>query len=100
MTKDDKSLTESAAMMELTAIPHIAVTQPEVSVSNGTLTVYGIVDAFWKRAYLGDIVKFKFPHIYVENALTVIPPREGDFPSERHPVKEPEIFRQARARSQ
>jgi hypothetical protein len=98
MTKDDKSLTESAAMMELTAIPHIAVTQPEVSVYNGTLTVYGIVDAFWKRAYLGDVVKFKFPHIYVENALTVIPPREGDFPPEQHPVKEPEIFRQSRAR--
>jgi len=39
-------MTESAAMMELTTIPHIAVTQPEVPVSNGTLTVYGVVDAF------------------------------------------------------
>lgn len=100
MTEADKSLTESAALMELTSIAHIKVAEPEVSVSNGTLTVYGIVDAFWKRAFLEDIVKFKFPHIYVENALTVIPPREGDFPPERHPVKEPEMFRQSRARSQ
>jgi hypothetical protein len=69
-----------------------------VSVKNGTLTLGGIVDAYWKRAYIAKVVSSELPGRVVENALSVIPPGEGDFPAEQHPVKEPEIFRQARAR--
>lgn len=88
-----------AALTKLTGIPHIAVMEPEVTVKHGMINLYGIVDAFWKRAYLGDIIKNEFPNLYVENALTVIPPREGDFLPEKNPVREPEMFHRIRAGS-
>ncbi len=88
-----------AALTKLTGIPHIAVTEPEVDVKHGLINLYGIVDAFWKRAYLGDIMKNEFPDLYVENSLTVIPPREGDFLPEKNPVREPEMFHRIRAGS-
>lgn len=91
--------TKIAALMKLTGIPHIAVIEPEVSEKNGTLVLYGIVDAFWKRVYIEDKIKDDFPDLYVENALTVIPPREGDFLPEKNPVREPEMFHRARAMS-
>jgi hypothetical protein len=86
-------------LTKLTGIPHITVSEPEVTFKHGMLNLYGIVDAFWKRAYLGDIMKNEFPDFYVENALTVIPPREGDYLPEKNPVREPEMFHRVRARS-
>jgi hypothetical protein len=91
--------TRIAALMTLTGVPNIAVTEPEVDFNNGTLHVSGMVDAFWKRAYLGDIMKNEFPDLYVENTLTVIPPREGEFPPEKNPVTEPGMFQRVRAKS-
>ncbi|MCA1787581.1 MAG: hypothetical protein LC657_16535, partial [Desulfobacteraceae bacterium] len=91
--------TKIAALMKITAIPRIAVIEPEVSVTNGTMSLYGIVDAFWKRAHIGNIMKDEFPDLYVENSLTVIPPREGDFLPENNPVREPEMFHRTRAMS-
>jgi osmotically-inducible protein OsmY len=88
-----------AALTKLTGIPHIAVKEPEVAVKQGMIKLFGIVDAFWKRAYLGDIMKNEFPDLYVENALTVIPPREGDYLPEKNPVREPEMFHRIRAGS-
>jgi hypothetical protein len=84
--------TKMTALMKITAIPQIEVMEPEVSVSNGTISLYGIVDAFWKRACIGNIMKDEFPNLYVENSLTVIPPREGDYLPENNPVREPEMF--------
>jgi hypothetical protein len=94
LSKKDSTKTDIkfSALMKLTAISHIAVAEPEVSLSNGTLTLYGIVDAFWKRVYIGDIFKDKFPDLYVENALTVIPPHEGEFLAEKNKEMSPPAF--------
>lgn len=91
--------TKIAALMKITDIPQITVMDPEVSVRNGTISLYGIVDAFWKRACIGDIMKNEFPDQYVENSLTVIPPREDDFLPEKNPVREPEMFHRTYAMS-
>jgi osmotically-inducible protein OsmY len=88
-----------SALTKLTGIPHIAVLEPEIAVKNGMLSLYGIVDAFWKRAYIGDIMKNEFSDLYVKNALTVIPPREGDYLPEKKPVREPEMFHRVRSGS-
>lgn len=85
--------------MKFTGIPHIAVIEPEVDVNKGKLTLYGIVDAFWERVCIKDIMKDEFPELYVENALTVIPHREGDYLPEKKPVREPEMFHRVRAKS-
>ncbi len=92
--------TKLEVMMRLKTIPHVRVLEPEVFVENGTVILQGIVDTFWKRAYIGNIVESEFPDIYVENQLTVVPAREGSFLPEENPVKEPETFHQARAGSQ
>jgi hypothetical protein len=90
--------TKIETLLKLAVIPDVNILAPKVSVKNGTLTLGGIVDAYWKRAYIAKVVSSELPGRVVENALSVIPPGEGDFPAEQHPVKEPEIFRQARAR--
>jgi len=87
-------------MLRLNSVAHVRVLEPEVFVENGTVILQGIVDAFWKRAYLGNVLESEFPDIYVENQLTVIPARENSFLPEENPVKEPETFHQARAGAQ
>ncbi len=86
-----------AALMKLTAIPQITVIEPDVSVTNGTLTLHGIVDAFWKKASLETIMNDEFPDLYVENALNVIPPGGDTFPPGKIPVDEPGMFHGARS---
>lgn len=91
--------TKTAALMKLTGTPHIDVIEPEIEVNQGTLHLYGIVDAFWKRAYLGDIMKNEFPGLYVENSLTVIRPREREYLPGKNPDREPDMFHRLRAMS-
>jgi osmotically-inducible protein OsmY len=86
-----------SALMKLTAIPQIVIIEPDVSVTNGTLILYGIVDAFWKKASLETIMNEEFPDLYVENALTVISPRGDVFPPGKIPADEPEMFHGARS---
>lgn len=92
--------TKIEVMMKLNTIAHVRVLEPEVFVENGTIILQGIVDAFWKRAYIGNILETEFPDIYVENQLTVVPAHENSFRPEENPVKEPETFHQSRAFSQ
>ncbi len=92
--------TKLEVMMKINTIPHVTVLEPEVLVENGTVILQGIVNAFWKRTYLGNIVESEFPDIYVDNQLTVVPAHEDSFLPEENPVKEPETFHQARAGSQ
>lgn len=92
--------TKLEVMMRLNTTPHVKVLEPEVFVENGTVILQGIVDAFWKRAYLGNIVESEFPDIYVENQLTVVPAQESTFLPKDNPVKEPETFHEARAGAQ
>jgi len=89
--------TKIEVMMRLNSVAHVRILEPEVDVENGTVILQGIVDAFWKRAYLGNILESEFPDIYVENQLTVVPAQESSFLPEENPVKEPETFHQARA---
>jgi hypothetical protein len=44
------------------------------------------------------MMRNEFPDLYVENALTVIPAREGDYLPEKNPVREPGMFHRVRAR--
>jgi osmotically-inducible protein OsmY len=79
--------TKIEILLKLAVIPDVKIVAPKVSVKNGTVTLGGIVNAHWKRAYIANIVSTELPGRVVENKLTVIPPRQGDFPPERHPVK-------------
>lgn len=91
--------TKIEILLKLAVIPDIKILTPRVSVKNGTVTLGGIVDAYWKSAYLAEIMKSEFPGLNVENALTVITLQEDDFLPEKKPVREPEMFHRAHAMS-
>lgn len=91
--------TKIEILLKLAVIPDIKILSPKVSLNGGTVTLGGIVDAYWKSAYLGEIMKNEFPNLYVENALTVITLQEGDFLPEKNPVREPEMVHRAHAMS-
>lgn len=74
-------------LLKLAVIPDIKILSPKVSVKDGTVTLGGTVNAYWKRACLGEIMKNEFPYLNVENALTVITLQEGDFLPEKKPCQ-------------
>lgn len=63
--------TKIEILLKLAVIPDIKILAPSVSVKNGTVTLGGIVDAFWKRSYLENILVSELPGRHVENNLTV-----------------------------
>jgi hypothetical protein len=79
--------TKIEILLKLAVVPDVKIFAPKVSVKNGVVTLGGIVDANWKRVYIAKIMSSELPGRVVENKLTVIPPREGDFLPEQPPVK-------------
>jgi osmotically-inducible protein OsmY len=58
-------------LLKLAVIPDVKILAPNVFVKNGTVTLGGIVDAYWKREYIANIVSSELPGRPVENNLTV-----------------------------
>ena len=83
--------------LKLAVIPDVKILAPRVSVTNGTVTLGGIVDAFWKRAYIANIVAWELPGRQIQNNLTVATAcfpassREADPENQMAPVHDPEI---------
>jgi hypothetical protein len=63
--------TKIEILLKLAVIPDIEIFSPRVSVKNDAVTLGGIVDAFWKRAYIGYILESELPGRHVTNNLTV-----------------------------
>ncbi|WP_024335143.1 BON domain-containing protein [Desulfotignum balticum] len=63
--------TKIEILLKLAVIPDLKILAPRVSVKNGTVTLGGIVDAFWKSSYIENILASELPNRHVKNNLTV-----------------------------
>lgn len=58
-------------LLKLAVIPDVTIHAPSVSVENDTVTLGGIVDAFWKRSYIAGILASELPDRQIQNNLIV-----------------------------
>lgn len=58
-------------LLKLAVIPDVTIHAPRVSVENDTVTLGGIVDAFWKRSYIAGILASELPDRQIQNNLIV-----------------------------
>ena len=63
--------TKIEILLKLAVVPDVNILAPKVSVKNGTVILGGIVDAYWKSAYIAKIVSSELPGRVVENNMTV-----------------------------
>lgn len=69
---DNQSIkTKIEILLKLAVVPDVNILAPKVSVKNDTVTLGGIVNAYWKRAYIANIVASELPGRVVKNNLTV-----------------------------
>jgi hypothetical protein len=86
--------TKIEILLKLAVIPEVKILAPRVSVNNDTVTLGGIVDAFWKKVYIANIVASELTGRQIQNNLSVV---MGGFPDssceadpEMKPVHGPE----------
>jgi osmotically-inducible protein OsmY len=67
---------ENAIKNRFAVNPDIDLRDIEVIVSNGTVTLKGTVDAYWKKMYAEDLITEEPGVAYIENLLAVVPTRD------------------------
>ncbi len=53
--------TKIETLLKLAVIPDVNILASKVSVKNGTVTLRGIENAYWKRAYIAKVVSSELP---------------------------------------
>lgn len=67
---------ETRIHAKLSENPDIAVTDMEIEVGAGVVTLRGTVDAMWKKIHAEDIVSLEPGVVLIENHLAVVPERD------------------------
>ena len=71
-------VTRIEILLKLAVIPNVTIAGPRVSVENDTVTLWGTVDALWKKTHIDNVISSELPGRRIQNNLTVALGRFAD----------------------